>query len=626
MDTKNTPTANYASGDDRDTIEANRVYREALAKLTESLDTRKNRFFDPVMLAAAQGFAAPTQTGGFGESFGNAAKNIGAAQELESKKDQEIAQQRVNVAGQGVELQRRRARDADIAKFLTGDQPASPVVGPLPSPVAGPKAAPNASTGPLPTKISTTNEPPAPPVAAMAAPVKPPRVVSSGALPAAAPPTVVAQAPQGGLPDSKNRGNNRGIQISPPIEGSIATLREYVQLNRNSGKSLFDLKQEWQEIQRKNLEVKDSFVYDKASGVMNPTKALPVEIQIYGPGYNSNTYKVSESNALRLSQLLEEKKYDEYTAFADLITGKNFGQSAVSKPATGGSAPVTGGSVEERAIDLERKKKLAEAETAAEIESRKDFTQRSKDASESLAIANVMRSFTKDPNFKKMTGILSDQKVSSGLALLVRDGIGSKNFSVGIPAIEDVMRNAGLSTQDQATYRTFLMYSVQMQLNAERYMKGATTERERLLLGNANISPQDTAETVRRKADLLTTKAQFDRKAARAFNAVKKNMTAEEFLESDEYMNLYDKYYEDISSIATGIMSYQNAASPAPAPAAPAVAPVAPPAAPPAAAPVVPAAVRPAAPNPAKASSAGQPSVGFIRGPDGVIRRKKAGE
>ena len=494
-------------------------------------------------------------------------------------------------------MQRRRARDADIAKFLTGDQPASPVVGPLPAPVAGPKAAPNASTGPLPTKISTTNEPPAPPVAAIAAPVNPPSVVSSGALPAAAPPTVVAQAPQGGLPDSKNRGNNRGIQISPPIEGSIATLREYVQLNRNSGKSLFDLKQEWQEIQRKNLEVKDSFVYDKASGVMNPTKALPVKIQIYGPGYNSNTYEVSESNALRLSQLLEEKKYDEYTAFADLITGKNFGQSAVSKPATGGSAPVTGGSVEERAIDLERKKKLAEAETAAEIESRKDFTQRSKDASESLAIANVMRSFTKDPNFKKMTGILSNQKVSSGLALLVRDGIGSKNFSIGIPAIEDVMRNAGLSTQDQATYRTFLMYSVQMQLNAERYMKGATTERERLLLGNANISPQDTADTVSRKADLLTTKAQFDRKAARAFNAVKKNMTAEEFLESDEYMSLYDKYYADISSIATGIMSYQNAAPPAPA-----AAPSAPPAAPAAAAPVVPASVpavvRPAAPSP----------------------------
>ena len=131
-----------------------------------------------------------------------------------------------------------------------------------------------------------------------------------------------------------------------------------------------------------------------------------------------------------------------------------------------------------------------------------------------------------------------------------------------------------------------------MQLNAEKAMKGSTTERERLILGNANISPQDTAETVRRKADLLTAKAQFDRKAARAFKASK--MTAEEFLDSDDYMKMYDQYYEDISSIATGLSSYQS-----PAPAA----------------------------NPAKAPAAGQPSAGFIRDPKtGVFRRKKAGE
>ena len=253
--------------------------------------------------------------------------------------------------------------------------------------------------------------------------------------------------------------------------------------------------------------------------------------------------------------------------------------------------------MEERGIDLEQKKKLAEAATAMEIENRQNFAQRSKDSSEMLATANVMRSFTKDPNFSKMTGILSDDKISSGIALLFRDGIGGKNFSIGIPAIEDIMRNAGLTKEQQATYRAFLMYTAQMQLNAEKAMKGSTTERERLILGNANISPQDTAETVLRKADLLTAKAQFDRKAARAFKASK--MTADEFLDSDNYIKMYDQYYEDISRIATGLSSYQ---SPAAAPA------------------VVPAA------NPAKAPVAGQPSPGFIRGPDGVFRRKKAGE
>ena len=307
MATSNVKPVGFGSGQDRSMIEANQLYQEALAKLSQSLDTRKNRFFDPVWLAAAQGFGAPTQTGGFGESLGNAAKNVSAAQEQELKQDQEIAQQRVAAAGKGVELQRMRARDADIANFLGGDQPAGPVAGPLSTPVAGPRAAPEAPTGPLPsTRISTVGEPPAPPEVATTAPVKPPSAIQPGALPAPAP-AVVAQTPKGGLPVAGNRDDNRGIQISPPIEGSIKTLREYVQLNRNSGKSLFDLQQEWQEIQRKNLEVKDSFVFDKSTGRMSPTKAVPLEIQIYGPGYGGNTYKVSESNALRLSQLLEEK-------------------------------------------------------------------------------------------------------------------------------------------------------------------------------------------------------------------------------------------------------------------------------------------------------------------------------
>lgn len=589
MGTTSTPkTVGFGAGQDPAIIEANRVYQEALAKLSQSLDTRKNRYFDPVLLAAAQGFLAPNQTGSFGESLGIVAKNVGAAEEQELKQEQEIAQQRVAAAGKGVELQRMRARDAEKAKYLGGDQPPAPLAGPLSAPVAGPRAAPEAPTGPLPTIISTVNEPPAPPIAASATPVQPPSVLSTGALPAL--PTVVAQAPQGGLPVAGNRGDNRGIQISPPIEGSVATFKDYVRMNQHSDKSLFDLQQEWQDIQRKNLEVKDNFVFNRATGVMNPINAQPLDLQIHGPGYGGNTYKVSPANALRLSQLLEEKKYDEYTALADLITGKNFGQPAGSKP--GGSAPATGGSVEERGIDLERKKKLAEADTALEVENRKDFAQRSKDSSETLATANVMRRFAEDPNFSKMTGILSNDKISSGIALLVRDGIGGKNFTIGIPAIEDVMRNANLTKEQQATYRTFLMYTAQMQLNAEKAMKGSTTERERLILGNANISPQDTAETVRRKADLLTAKAQFDRKAARAFKASKK--TADEFLDSDDYMKMYDQYYEDISRIATGLSSYQS-----PAPAA----------------------------NPAKAPAAGQPSSGFIKDPKtGVIRRKKAGE
>ena len=116
-----TPSAHYLAGEDPEIIEANRRYQEALAELTSSLDNRK-RMFDPTLLAMAQGFLSPTQTGGFGESLSNVAKHVGAAQEAEDKRNQELLQQKLAVAGQGLELQRLRSRDADIAKWLSGEQ------------------------------------------------------------------------------------------------------------------------------------------------------------------------------------------------------------------------------------------------------------------------------------------------------------------------------------------------------------------------------------------------------------------------------------------------------------------------------------------------------------------------
>ena len=594
MGTSTAKPTGYISGEDPATLEANRVYQDALARLSQSLDTRKNRFFDPVWLAAAQGFLAPTQTGGFGEALGNVAKNVSAAQELDLKQEQEIAQQRVAAAGKGIELQRMRANDANIAKYISERQKGA-IAGPQAAAVAGPGAGglgattePSAGALPAPTgdslffggrlkpeelaifkagnaglptgrlrpeelaqfqampKVDKLTVAEAP-VAATGA-----GTGQTGALPAPAP---VKQSLQGALPVASGFDDDGGVQIFPANK-NLMTSDQYVLQNRFSGKSLADLLKEGAELERKNIEVKESGTTNLATGMFYPNKAALVDTQIFGEGYNGGTYKVPESVALQLAVLLRQNNVAGYKALADKFTGRTFGQPA-------GSKPVAGGSVEERTRANEKAKQLEAAGTAMEIENRQAFATRGKDASEMLATANVMRSFTADPNFNKMTGILSNDKISSGLAQLVRDGIGGKNFTIGIPAIEDVMRNAKLTPEQQATFRTFLMYSAQMQLNAEKAMKGATSERERLILGNANISPQDTAEAVRRKADLLTTKGQFDRQTARAFKASK--MTAEEFLDSDQYMGMYDKYFEDISSIATGLKSYQKPPAAAPA-------------------------------------------------------------
>ncbi len=53
MATSQSQKALYAPGEDLESIAANQAYQDALAKLTNSLDVRKNRLFEPVLLSIA---------------------------------------------------------------------------------------------------------------------------------------------------------------------------------------------------------------------------------------------------------------------------------------------------------------------------------------------------------------------------------------------------------------------------------------------------------------------------------------------------------------------------------------------------------------------------------------------
>lgn len=582
------PTASYLPGEDPDTIEANRRYQEALAKLTESLDSRKNRFFDPTMLAAAQGFLAPTQTGGFGESLGNVAGKLGPAEAAAAKEEQDLAQQKFAVAGQGLELQRLKARDAELGKYLNpqGAAPAAPPQGPL----AGPQAAPVA--GPQAGPLSGGALPAAAPVEAPAPSAGP---LSAGPAPApsapAPAPVKTVGSPQGALTAmeaNKPPGYEgvEGIQVAP-ANPNFMTGRDYVRLNRfDKTKSPGDLIKEGQEIEQKRYRDKEGGVLDLATGkfYQYPTGKTE-EIQLYG--YPGKTFKVDARTAAKLSMLAANDDPAYHDLAKRVVEGpKRAGAGKEGEP----SAPIK--SQQELELEAEKNKKMQSAQVESEIESRKDFNQRKKDADDTITTANVFRRFATDPNSKAMFGILNNDKVSSGVATLVRDGIGLPGFTVGTKAIEDVMRNAGLNAADQAKYRTFLMYATQMQLQQSKYMKGAVSDFEQKLMANAGITGQDTPETIRMKADLMTRRAQFDRRVAKEFKNSK--MTADEFLDSDKYNEMRDKYNEDLADLSSGSKVLQQP---------------------------------PAKPAAAPAAGGNPPSSGYIKDPvTGVNRRKKPGE
>ena len=620
-----TAAPSYLPGTDPDIVEANRRYQEALDTLTQSLDTRKNRYFDPVMLAMAQGFLAPTQSGSFGESLGNVAGKVGPAEAAAMKEQQDIAQQKLGVATQGLELQRLKSRDAELAKYLgegpTAGPQAAPVAGPKAGPLsgalAGPAAAPEvppvgplSATGPAQTGAVTVQPPPG------AIKVTQNDGTGAGALPEPVKtitPQAVSKGPLSAGDKPVGFENVEGIQVAP-ANPNFMSARDYIRLNRfDKTKSPGDLIKEGQEIEQKRYRDKEGGVLDLATGkyYQYPTGKTE-QIQLYGyPG----TYNVDARTAAQLS-LFAANNDPRYHDLAERVVKgpekrkpEGEGKPAEGGKETEGGKPAGGGkpaeparmkSKEELELEQEKKKKMQEAEVSSEIEARKDFNQRRKDADETITTANVFRRFATDPKAKDMFGILNNDKVMSGVATLVRDGIGLPGFTVGTKSIEDIMRNAGLNAADQAKYRTFLMYATQMQLQQSKYMKGAVSDFEQKLMANAGITNQDTPDSIRIKADLLTRRAQFDRRVAKAFKESK--MTADEFLDSDKYDQMRDKYNEDLSDLASG----SKILVAPPKPAAPATTPGA---------------------APGAAPGAGQPSAGFIRDPvTGVIRRKKPGE
>jgi len=583
-----TPSASYLPGEDPDTVEANRRYQEALTKLTESLDTRKNRIFDPTLLAMAEGFLGPTQTGSFGEALGRVAGKLGPAEAAAQKEEQDILQQKLGLAGQGVELQRLKARDAELGRYLnpqaeaTAPAATGPLAGPQAAPVNGPLSAPAPNLLEIRAEGSAPTAAPAGALTKAAAP--------NPAAPIPSAPTVIG-SPQGGLAalqSNKPPGYEgvEGIQVAPP-NPDFMTSRDYVRLNRfDKTKSPGDLIKEGQEIQQKRYRDKDNGVLDLATGLYYQYPTGKTEkVQIYGyPG----TFDVDARTAAKLSMLAAKDDPAYHDLAKRVVEGPRKATTGEGKP----GEPVRLKSQQELELETEKQKKLQGADVAQEIEDKKNFVQRGRDADDTITLAGQFRKFAADPNASKMAGILNNDKVSSGVARLVQDGVGSGNFRIGIPQIEDVMRNAGLSKEDQAKYRTFLMLTVESQLLKTKYMKGSISNYEDKLLGNAGINAQDTPETIRMKADLFTRRAQFDRRAARDFKASK--MTADDYLDSDRYAKLRDEYNTDLAELSFGGKMLVPA-GPATAPAAPA--------------------------------AGGQPSPGFIRDPQtGVIRKKRAGE
>lgn len=524
----------YLPGADPGDMAANRENEAALQKLLSSLEARQNSMFDPTLLALAEGFLKPTQTGSFGESLGYAAAGMRQAQEKELEREQKIAQARLELAQQGLALQRQKARERMFQQMIGGDGTPGPV-----EPAVGPSGAPGEPSGP----VSAAG-------------------VAQG----------VAQAGAGRLAEPE------GIQFMPP-DRSMLTYRQFItMMAQDPSVSPAEAQRRWQELQQKQREVRESGVVNLATGMFYPSKPDQVEVQIYG-----STYKVPPGIAAALNAAQQRGDMAAYKQIADRYLQRGEGATPEGAPVSVAEAEIR------RAAELKREETLATeaAKREAEVEQRNLAAQR--------IFANTQRLQEYVKKNPQAFGIFARPTLMAAIGKAVNEGLRVGTTQIALGDFEGVIRQMmpGMTQQQLDAVMMAAGDLAEIELTyTQLYMKaqGQITEGEREIVRRIPGGVSQSPTVLLQKAKLLEARAQHDMNVADLFYKMKDekpSLTYLQFERSPQYRQMTQQYNRHLATLFGGqpAVPRPQGAEQTTAPAAtPAAAPV-PSAAPPAATP-----------------------------------------
>jgi hypothetical protein len=539
-------------------------YEAAQQEARDILAQRNNRLIDPVALAAAQGFFAPTKTGSFGESLGNVAGQMIPAVQAEEKRTMDMAKMRMELAQQGLQttIQGQTAQQ-DQALFNQNAYKPPQAPAQVAQPTAGmpaPAVAPSLPSAPTPSA------PPAPPSGALAQAAPP------VAPPVAQPSPLAQAAPQ---PAPQPAAQPAGQQLFPaqPDTWDAEETERALALKR-AGKPMGEIMKEIDETRRKNIVVNERGATNLKTGqVFTPIDPTPTDVRI--PGQGGGVFTTSKTMASRLANAQANNNPEEYWKVADMI--RNGLERPAPKPATTeptpanatptgtapAGAPVQSGllSKEQEETLAARKKELATGEAKSEVERRKTLPDDIK-RYDSLARSadSLYEIVDKNP---KGFGTFDKAGVLPAIGVLVRDGIRANKVNVDMGGFEDAFRAANPRIKDSDINAVRLGASEQanIELNyANMFLKGTgpITEGERAIVrragaGNVSMSP----EVLKIRAQAVSKRASYERddlNAYREFVIKNPDSTYLNYMDSPKFKSLYSDYDKDMRKMA-GITS-----------------------------------------------------------------------
>lgn len=460
----------------------------------------RRQLFDPVLLAAAQGFLAPTKSGSFGESIANVASLVGPAQEAENKRQMDLAKMRLELA-QGELGMRQAARgEQEFRRLVGGAGPAAP-------------AAPSA-----PTADEFVETPGGL------------RVLKSeveGGAGKTTPGTV--------LPPSRPQaeGAPRGFANITPADIALLASRPGM---GDKAKILADMFKA--EMDRYAISM-NGIVFDK---VTKQYMDMPV------PGQKQEDFETPFGTFRMLpyeySQFLNAEKEGRGEEWM-----RNWRGGQVGGPGRR--------TVQQIAAEAEGAKTTAVKGAEAEVARTQDALQRTEGATELLATIKTVKSIASRPDAEKIFGVFKTGDFSSFVGNLISERLkvpGASN-TIEVGDLVGAYRLLGLSDAEIARYQFALARLATIQLQQAKLAagQGSVSNFERQLFADASISAQDTPATIVAKLGMLEARADFDRQLASRLRRSKLSLDDFKDKNETEYQQMVDRYLDRVTNIAMNI-------------------------------------------------------------------------
>lgn len=498
-----------------------------IARLSQSLEKRKNPPVNQMWLDVAQAASTPSSTGSGIQGLGRIAGAYGKAQQAESQRQMDIEKSQLELAQKRQALNQEDLNQQAMLNIASG-RGLGGIQQPAPAPAAPARAAPAGA--------------PSAALASSATPVSPP------------------------------------VQDLPPADRMRPVTDKDIALMSAISPSLGDHLSKLSEVQRKAQMVTAEGIYDTMSGKWVTRFEMPIERPVRVLGKVAMTKNQSQEYDKLMDEMTRQNATEEQKDQATANWAASNGVGGVSRGAVGPDGkPTFKNFLDPQSAALENKNRETALANRLEEnkEVRKEVYTKQRIAQPTIQAAQTMYKLATNKDTQGGFGILSKPGVLNAFAVAVTEGMNVGGTQFSFPGLESAIRLANpKATEDQI--RAVSIYAqnqslLQLMASQQYYRgQGQVSDAERRLVANLVGSVSDSPKAIAMKAKVVEARANYDKLVADAFYQFEeKNPTGtfQDFVQKDSnYKSLFESYDKHMSTLYDTYFPTKGASAPPSAP------------------------------------------------------------